>query len=763
MAASISSSPSLLSLSSLWSEALRIDLDDNDPARAVEVYRKMLAVAGEEGAADGDEVATDGEDISSAGTSSQTSTDEKKTELLISANLNLSLCLKSSSPPSSLSHLQTAVSLSSSSGGSLRETDAVRFLGYDASEDTEGIFSPSDGGRRRFGEAVAALLHSFGYTQPAAGEFLSEVLPGPSRRSRIFAGESFFSRRSSFRLSPSSSPLRALVYLFLFGNSAPLSLVSSLLPPSSVALLLSSSLLVPSLASPSSPPSVVASVQIFPLTSTSFSPALPPRTALVCTDWPLESFRPPKNAVMPVGYDSMELVAVAAADPPSAGSEVLDICCGGGTQGIACGVFHRAEKLSLSLTFADVNPRALLLCAASLSLNFPPSYVASSTALLLSDAFSSLPPLSRFSLILCNPPFVAVPPDNETSRIPLHRQPSLYASGGADGNAVLRKVFAALPSRLLDSSSRLLMVTELPNVLSSPSLVVSMLPSNSGGGTVEVCYCVPDVETVGEYSEARRAEREEGVPAAVYGERIGGEVRVEDRALVLLRVTADAAAPRFTETLTAFSSWYYLAVFLDAASVAECRSWAREVAGPGDPASLEKLEGEHATLAFGGGGRGKIMGSEIEAVERLAVALLGSEATVAIAGLAGDVSGTAAAVSTVGERGDAIAALAGQKLHVTLSHSLATRAARSAELLASAPVTPTVGRTLTGRVGVCVRRASGERETIFDKERAVGEQLFGAVRGGEEEGEEEEEEEEDRFLTPGGIEFLQHHLGRRER
>ena len=101
--------------------------------------------------------------------------------------------------------------------------------------------------------------------------------------------------------------------------------------------------------------------------------------------------------------------------------------------------------------------------------------------------------------------------------MPLHRQASLYATGGCDGTAVLRKIFEKIPEKLdRNGYSKILMVTELPNVLSSCDLVESMIDTHGSpglGGSIKIGYCVQDVENVEEYSEVRVSERNEGACA----------------------------------------------------------------------------------------------------------------------------------------------------------------------------------------------------------------------------------------------------------
>jgi methylase of polypeptide subunit release factors len=380
----------------------------------------------------------------------------------------------------------------------LAQALSIQGLGY-TEEARAGLFDPDVPTACKHGQQVRALFRTHGYTQTRVGAFLPA---DPTSPRRVYSGNSFFDLRHSFGLpSDNPTPLEVLAHLFLFGFSLPRSEAEAALGPS-LDTLTSSGLLLEDLVVKNN---LVPAYQVFVLDHACFAPSpsdppLPP--VYVLTDWSLECLRPPKYAVMPVGYDSLELIACHACDAPPSSCRVLDLCCGGGTQGIAYLGWHSdLEPPAQPHTFADVNPRAARMCSANLALNFGAEFVGSSTAVVVSDAFGSVPGgVGGFHRVLCNPPFVAVP-DSAWVDVPEALQPSLYASGGPDGNAVLRKIFGEL-ERFLGEGGCLVMVTELPNVLSSCGLVADMIGEGGARADVRIAYCVPDVETVEEYVRA---------------------------------------------------------------------------------------------------------------------------------------------------------------------------------------------------------------------------------------------------------------------
>ena len=370
------------------------------------------------------------------------------------------------------------------------------------------------------------------------------------------------------------------------------------------------------------------------------------RHLFIMTDWPMESLRSTQNAIMSIGYDTLELLvltgsamtsasffATAAADVPlmspatveeedddedvktnhrsmvsdtyhhpeddlyeegqqshittdsvdstndTSYFDVLDLCCGCGIQGIFVwkvwnyyycrndvegkkhhkGNEERRKKIKikdllLHMSFSDLNPRAMNFITANIALNglvqdshnddegqqqrqppnpryqlfcgnlFEPIDASREATSHIHDCKPQ-----QFDWILCNPPFVAVPPADETatthhdstidntvdqdpassssssSNAGVYPTPALFAvGGGVDGMDLLRKIMKEVPrhmktmiNRTIQEQNhqhnspnmsslhhpRLFMVTEVPNVDQSCRMIQRMLSPNKKDGS----------------------------------------------------------------------------------------------------------------------------------------------------------------------------------------------------------------------------------------------------------------------------------------
>lgn len=189
--------------------------------------------------------------------------------------------------------------------------------------------------------------------------------------------------------------------------------------------------------------------------------------AWIAADWDLESLLPSKWSVMPVGVDSLELAL--AAPRHWTGASVLDLCCGSGVQAIVAGMSYASRVVAV-----DLSPRAVRFCAFSVALSgLPPDRV----QVLRGDLFAPLAATETFDIILCNPPFVAVPAALRTAAP--HAAWAIYSDGGEDGTRVLRRAVAGAAGRLRPSGW-LMMVTEIPNIQSAHRWLSTLPPPHHG-------------------------------------------------------------------------------------------------------------------------------------------------------------------------------------------------------------------------------------------------------------------------------------------
>jgi methylase of polypeptide subunit release factors len=255
----------------------------------------------------------------------------------------------------------------------------------------------------------------------------------------------------------------------------------------------------------------------------------------------MENLRLTRNAIMPVGYDTLELLSLTAGEmirhgEPTASEgahrnvqrrtprRILDLCCGCGIQGIFALKCFEGSKIcphntcSCVLVSVDINDRAMHFVGANLALNEvcvtnPDENhddESNSAVAVCGDLYHPLAqqhPDNKYDWILCNPPFVATP------LCPVGPQtisPALYAvGGGVDGMDCLRRILKHLFTYLSNDNPQAMafLVTEVPNVEDSCMMLQSMLfQSEQDKARIRVVYVEEDVETVEEYSRERESE-----------------------------------------------------------------------------------------------------------------------------------------------------------------------------------------------------------------------------------------------------------------
>jgi methylase of polypeptide subunit release factors len=142
---------------------------------------------------------------------------------------------------------------------------------------------------------------------------------------------------------------------------------------------------------------------------------------------------PGRDPVYPPGSDS--LILRGAIFAPDA-RRVLDLCTGSGVQALR--LAHNAETYSAKthsteqIVAVDLNPRAVAVARLNAQLNGAPH-----VDVRVGDLYAPVGG-AQFDLIIANPPFVASP----------YAGGPAYHSGGAVGDAVLRRVIAGWHARL---------------------------------------------------------------------------------------------------------------------------------------------------------------------------------------------------------------------------------------------------------------------------------------------------------------------------
>ena len=190
------------------------------------------------------------------------------------------------------------------------------------------------------------------------------------------------------------------------------------------------------------------------------------------------------GAVMYIGPDSLALVRnLPLSRNEARARRILDLCTGSGVQALAA--LSRLNDDTCKALCVDINERALRFVQFNAALNGFKDQVVTQQADLLGETMSSgdcnLTLVDRlrescremcsndakdppsFDLIVANPPFIPVPPDNDT----ILQRYGLFSSGGSDGEAVLEAVMK-LASQLLSRNAGLLgVVSEFMNPPSS--------------------------------------------------------------------------------------------------------------------------------------------------------------------------------------------------------------------------------------------------------------------------------------------------------
>lgn len=397
-----------------------------------------------------------------------------------------------------------------------KTTDAVRLLGLsdngrtieelppakglferDSCTDTIDKFQPSSSAID-IGNQIRCIFEEHRYTLANCTIILISTVQESVSDGRMFSANSFFHHRHDLDMHPatSMSSLDVLVRLFLFGLALPLEMVRHTIGNNSVETLFEAGLICTSQADNCD---VVGEVQIYPISPADLFLDSSENSDWNCwfmTDWPMESLRLTRDAVMPVGYDTLELMSLSAALKPSEYSCLLDLCCGSGIQGIFA-VLCNSDRFS-ELVCSDVNERACRFAAANMALNTrDPDIVCHAVK---GDLYENVQ--GTFDYILSNPPFVAIPSHGISNQI----LPALYAvGGGADGMALLRRVVNESPKYLNGTSAVLLVVSELPNIESSCRLISSFLPKNTRA-FIRIAYVGADVESVEQYAATREQE-----------------------------------------------------------------------------------------------------------------------------------------------------------------------------------------------------------------------------------------------------------------
>ena len=465
---------------------------------------------------------------------------------------------------------------------------------------TKGVFEIKDGtnnGRfvpskkaQTLGTKVKEIFLNRGYTLHACRSYLLPYITDGDKdanKRRIFSSQSFLqhrhevfdARRKQAGHFSSEPPflgeLEILVWMFLFGLAINRKEAVEVLGSADVDALIQAKLLRTSPIEPDT--MLVADVQVHPIDMYVFddrddnlldNPDKDADTScLFLTDWNLESLRPTHSAIMSVGYDSLELLSLTAGEilrqrkgmlnastendgntqqsqkGLSSQTRILDLCCGCGIQGIFAWICYNAcvaplaEKKSCELILSDINERALHFVTANMAINGVVSSSNTESFGLCGDLFESMTSEQRpFDLIVCNPPFVAIPTTTDAS---LHEKTPLYGvGGGLDGMVCLRTILKRLYHFLSvqNPEAIALMVTELPNVEESPKMLSSFLPeTDRKEAQVCIAYVEDDVETMEVYAREREVETGD-CAAGGHGEWLSQAIAsgIHNRALVLI-------------------------------------------------------------------------------------------------------------------------------------------------------------------------------------------------------------------------------------
>lgn len=139
------------------------------------------------------------------------------------------------------------------------------------------------------------------------------------------------------------------------------------------------------------------------------------------------------DPVMYVGIDSLGLVAALPPTFPHQ-SNVLDLCCGCGIQGITA-----LSSWARNVTFVDINPRAVSFASFNLFLN---GIEEDRWLVVTGDLYDALEDeAEQFDVILANPPYI---PSGKGAVANLE----VFGDGGADGDSIIQQIVAGAPVHL---------------------------------------------------------------------------------------------------------------------------------------------------------------------------------------------------------------------------------------------------------------------------------------------------------------------------
>ena len=250
-------------------------------------------------------------------------------------------------------------------------TDSIRLLHHTAKL---GLFHTDDYSSQSnhvLGAQVRQLLQKHQYTYSR----IVQTYLRQNNNNIIRDGNYFFQNRHALQQQENniSCALCILVRLYLFGLAVSSDKLQEHLEPCTIHLLQQAHLLTNIKSSDID--IWVGTVQVYPLQPISFSPHYDcticnDDNLYIMTDWSMESiFQQTDTAVMSIGYDSLELVALQLRTQSNQHSKqcILDLCCGSGIQGIVYASTHinGCEEV----LFVDLNPRAVQFTKANLALN----------------------------------------------------------------------------------------------------------------------------------------------------------------------------------------------------------------------------------------------------------------------------------------------------------------------------------------------------------------------------------------------------------
>jgi tRNA1(Val) A37 N6-methylase TrmN6 len=226
------------------------------------------------------------------------------------------------------------------------------------------------------------------------------------------------------------STLECLVTLFLLSICLPVDSVQSFLGGKAVTVLEELGLAFVT------DDMVVPHVHLFPLdchdgTTLILATDLHPRVLSSTTVGTLHH-----GTVMYIGPDTLALVQHTPQLINHQTRLILDLCTGSGIQALAA---LQCSPRGTAATCVDINPRALQFVRFNAALNG-----GLNVTTVQGDLMEMNFPGGNYDLILANPPFIPVPPNND-----ILRRYGLFSSGGEDGEAVFRSIVKLARSMLI--------------------------------------------------------------------------------------------------------------------------------------------------------------------------------------------------------------------------------------------------------------------------------------------------------------------------